>query len=89
MFEERAANGIRENGILLAGVIDENGTKNTTVADGQLYCVDFYTGPAAQSVFKSDYFKLREINLGYTFSLSKRAFVRYLRVAAYGRNLAV
>ena len=89
MLEESAANGIRENGILLSGVIDENGTKNTTVADGQEYCEDFYTGPAAQSVFKSDYFKLREVNIGYTFSLNKNAFVKYLRVAAYGRNLAV
>ena len=89
MIEESAANGIREDGILLAGVIDENGTKNTTVADGQLYCEDFYTGPAAQSVFKSDYFKLREVNIGYTFNLKRNAFVKYLRVAAYGRNLAV
>lgn len=89
MLEESAANGIRENGILLDGVIDENGTKNTTVADGQAYCEDIYTGPAAQSVFKSDYVKLREINIGYTFPLKKNNFVKYLRISAYGRNLAV
>ncbi|MGM9698967.1 MAG: SusC/RagA family TonB-linked outer membrane protein [Prevotella sp.] len=89
MLEETAANGIRENGILLDGVIDENGTKNTTVADGQTYCEDFYTGPAAQSVFKSDYVKLREINIGYTFKLRPNSFIKLLRVSAYGRNLAV
>ena len=89
MLEETAANGIRENGILLDGVIDENGTRNTTVADGQTYCEDFYTGPAAQSVFKSDYVKLREINIGYTFKLRPNAFIKSLRVSAYGRNLAV
>ncbi|MDO4163205.1 MAG: SusC/RagA family TonB-linked outer membrane protein [Bacteroides sp.] len=89
MLEESAANNIREEGILLDGVIDENGTRNTTVADGQAYCEDFYTGPAAQNVFKSDYVKLREINIGYTIPLKKGAFVKSLRVSAYGRNLAV
>ncbi len=89
MLEETAANNIREEGILLKGVIDENGTPNTTVADGQAYCEDFYTGPAAQSVFKSDYIKLREINIGYTFPLSSKYFVKSLRLSAYGRNLAV
>lgn len=88
MLEESAANNIREKGILLDGVIDENGTRNTTVADGQKYSMDFYTGPAAQSVFKSDYIKLREINIGYTVPL-KDKFVKYLRVSAYGRNLGV
>ncbi len=88
MLEESAENGIRENGILLQGVIDENGTPNTTIADGQAYCEDFYTGPAAQSVFKSDYIKLREVNVGYTFPMRNK-FVKSLRVAAYGRNLGV
>ncbi|MEG1905493.1 MAG: TonB-dependent receptor, partial [Bacteroidales bacterium] len=88
MLEESAGNNIREKGILLDGVIDENGTRNTTVADGQEYCMDFYNGPAAQSVFKSDYIKLREINIGYTIPLKNR-FIKYLRVSAYGRNLCV
>lgn len=89
MLEESAANGIRENGILLEGVIDDKGTPNTTVAEGQLYCEDFYSGPAAQNVFKSDYVKLREVNVGYTFPLKRNAFIKSLRVSAYGRNLAV
>ena len=89
MLEETAANGVREKGILLDGVIDANGTRNTKVAEGQAYFEDFYTGPAAQSVFKSDYIKLREINIGYTIPLNKNTFVKSLRVSAYGRNLGV
>jgi TonB-linked SusC/RagA family outer membrane protein len=88
MLEESAANDIREKGIVLDGV-QEDGTPNTVVADGQVYCEDFYTGPAAQSVLKADYIKLREINLGYTIPLNKSAFIKSLRIAAYGRNLAV
>ena len=89
MLKESAANGIREKGILLDGVIDDKGTKNTTVADGYDYAVNFYTGPSAQSVFKSDYIKLREINVGYTIPLRKGSFINSMRVSAYGRNLAV
>ena len=89
MLEETAANGIRENGIVLDGVIDDKGTKNTTVADGITYCEDFYTGPAAQSVLKSDFIKLREVTLGYTFPMKEGSFIKGLRVSAYGRNLGV
>jgi hypothetical protein len=88
MLEETAANNIREEGIVLPGV-KENGTPNNIVADVHEYCANFYYGPAAQSVFKSDYIKLREVNIGYTFPLNGKFFVKSLRLSAYGRNLAI
>lgn len=89
MLEESAANGIRENGIVLEGV-HEDGTPNTTKISAKLYCNDHNAGPAAQNVLKSDYIKLREINVGYTIPLKKKdAFFKAVRVSAYGRNLAV
>jgi TonB-linked SusC/RagA family outer membrane protein len=88
MLEETAANNIREDGIVLPGV-KEDGSKNDIVADGQWYGESIYTGPAAQSVFKSDYLKLREVAIGYTFPLASKYFVKSLRLSAYGRNLAV
>lgn len=89
MLEETAANNIREEGIILDGVIDDKGTKNTTVAAGIDYCEDFYTGPAAQSVLKSDYIKLREVTAGYTFPVKDGSFIKSFKISAYGRNLAV
>lgn len=89
MLEETAANGIRENGVVLDGVIDDKGTKNTTNAAGIDYCEYFYEGPAAMSVLRSDYIKLREVTVGYTFPLKEGSFVKGLRLSAYGRNLAV
>ncbi len=87
MLEESVENGIRENGIVVDGY-KENGTKNDIVADGQEYCEWFYTGPAAQNVFKSDYIKLREVTLGYNFPFNaKDNFIHSLRLSAYGRNL--
>ncbi len=98
MLEETAAlneNGvnIRESianggGVLLQGVM-KDGTPNTTRLDAESYGGQIYTGPAAQSVFRSDYLKLREINIGYNVPLNKAYFIKSLRVAAYGRNLAV
>ena len=89
MLEETAANNIREDGILCAGVIDENGTPNTTVADAYDYCANYYDGPAAQSVLRSDYIKLREVTLGYSFPMPEKSFIKAFRLSAYGRNLAV
>ncbi|MDR2383619.1 MAG: SusC/RagA family TonB-linked outer membrane protein [Prevotellaceae bacterium] len=88
MFEETAENDIREDGIVLEGVT-EGGATNDVNVDALTYCESFYTGPAAQSVLKSDYVKLREINVGYTIPLSGKNFVKSLRLSAYGRNLAI
>jgi hypothetical protein len=98
MLEESAAineNGknIREDpddggGILLKGV-QADGTPNTVRLDAESYGAQFYSGPAAQSVLRSDYIKLREINIGYNIPLKGDKFVKSLRLAAYGRNLAV
>ena len=66
-----------------------DGSKNTVKISGQTYGESHYSGPAAQNVFKSDYIKLREINVGYSFPMNKSAFIKSLRLSAYGRNLAV
>ena len=88
MLEETAANNVRENGIVLKGV-KEDGTPNDITIDADEWAMDYYVGPAAQSVFKSDYVKLREINIGYTVPLKRDSFLQSLRFSAYGRNLAV
>ncbi|BEH00367.1 SusC/RagA family TonB-linked outer membrane protein [Bacteroides sedimenti] len=98
MLEETAAlneNGvnIRESfenggGVLLKGVTAD-GKPNTTRIDAETFGTQVYTGPAAQAVFKSDYLKLREINIGYTVPMKKNYFIKSVRVSAYGRNLAV
>lgn len=88
MLKESAANNVRENGIVLDGV-QEDGSTNTVNIDAVTWASGYYSGPAAQNVFKSDYIKLREVTLGYNVSLKSGFFVKSLRVSAYGRNLAV
>ena len=88
MFEETAANNVRETGIISEGYTLE-GKPNTQVVSARDYYENIYTGPAAQNLLKSDYIKLREVSIGYTFKLKNEWFVKGLRLSAYGRNLAV
>jgi len=89
MLEESAANNVREDGKILEGV-KKDGSRNDVAIDAETWGAYYYApGPAAQSVFKSDYLKLREINIGYTIPMKRGAFLQSLRVSAYGRNLAV
>lgn len=89
MFEETAANGVRENGIISDGVIYGTGEKNTIRVSARDYYENYNNGPAAQNILKSDCIKLREINIGYTFNLKPSWFIKSLRLSAYGRNLAI
>ncbi len=89
MFEETAANGVRENGIISDGVVYGTGEKNTVKVSDRDYYENYYNGPAAQSILRSDYIKLREVTVGYTFKLNPVWFIKSLRLSAYGRNLGV
>lgn len=75
-------------GVLLPGVYAD-GTPNTTRLGAEDWGVSINSGPAAQSVFKSDYIKLREIAISYTVPLKSTKYVKNLRLSAYGRNLAI
>lgn len=77
-----------EGGGVLNPGVTEDGTVNTTRLDAESWAGGFYSGPAAQSVFKSDFIKLREITLGYTLPLKSKV-INNLKVSAYGRNLAL
>lgn len=88
MLAETAEGGIRENGIVLEGVIDDQGTPNTKVVDAQTWAHYYLYGPTAMSVLRSDYVKLKEVSVGYHIP-SKSRFVKAMRISVYARNLAV
>jgi len=75
--------------------VDANGNdvstpvKNTDIMDGYDACADVaYGGVDAESVFKSDFIKLRELRLGYTLPNRLTGPIQGLRISAFGRNLA-
>ena len=74
-------------GVLLEGVTDD-GTPNKQRLAAEDWGGNFYSGPAAQNVLKSDFIKLREISLGYNIPIKSRV-IQGLNISAYGRNLAL
>ena len=76
-------------GILLEGVMDD-GTGNYIPNDVRIdigtYGSYHYVIPAA-NVFDADYYKLREVRLGYTLPNKFTGPVESLRIALVGRNL--
>ncbi|MGF1585367.1 MAG: SusC/RagA family TonB-linked outer membrane protein [Bacteroidales bacterium] len=91
--------GIKLDGVTGTVAFNDDGTYTVTntapvenYISGRGYAARYYYGygtPSAQSVFKADYMKLREVTLGYTFRRPLfNATVKQIRVSAYGRNLA-
>ncbi len=92
MYEETAANGIRETGMILPGVYqNESGeyVQNDRPTSAYTWGKSHFAGPQAQNVFDATYIKLREISIGYTFPNSIIGPFQAIRVGAYGRNLAI
>lgn len=87
MLEATAIDGIRENGLVLDGVL-ENGTKNNINVSALKWAQGHYTTVDAQNVFDASYIKLRDLTLSYDLpkSLIGDTF-RGITISAFGRNL--
>ena len=93
MLEETIENNIREDGIILEGVMEDPDNPgsyitNTQVCSAELYGLNHYF-VAAMDVFDCDYIKLRELSLSYTLpdNLLKKVPFENVRIAFIARNL--
>ncbi len=93
LYEETAANGIRENGINLEGYFvngDSVGTVNIAAID---YYKQFYSNEVAEPfIHDASYFKFRELSITYDLPksvLNKLGFIKGMRIGFIGRNLAL
>ncbi|NMM49349.1 SusC/RagA family TonB-linked outer membrane protein [Marinigracilibium pacificum] len=89
MHPETAADGIRENGLIVDGVYLD-GTPNTTPVDPQTYYQTFYN-IATPNVYDASFVKLREVRLSYTLPKSVLGNLPFRDVTfgVLGRNLAI
>ena len=97
IYEETAADNVREVGLIPEGVYDPNPGDDVTeyvpfdrVISANSYFVSLFSGPDAAQVYDASYIKLREVAIGYT--LPSRLFgnlgVRRMTISFIGRNLA-
>lgn len=86
MIEESAANGIRENGIVLDGVLAD-GKPNENRVSAELYAKAFYNTVDRQNVFDASYIKLRDVTLSYDFPTRVVGPIKGITISAFARNL--
>jgi TonB-linked SusC/RagA family outer membrane protein len=93
MIEKTVENNIREDGIVLDGVMEDPNNPgqyitNTIVCDVNNYGLAHYY-VHAMDVFDADYIKLRELTLGYTLpnSMLKKVPFSNIRISFVARNL--
>lgn len=86
MLENSVANGIRENGIVVDGVLAD-GTQNTQNIPARTWAQAHYNTVDAQNVFDADYIKLREVSFGYNLPIKKEGPFSSIKLSVYGRNL--
>lgn len=86
------ATGDRNNGLILNGVTDDNGTKNTKIITAGIYYMNefgWHTGDYSQAIFDNSYIKVREVS--FTYSMPKKIVDKLhfqgLQVSLIGRNL--
>ena len=63
--------------------------ENTSRIDGQAWAEAHYDGPDRQSIFSTDFIKLREVRLGYAVPARYTGPIKGLKVSAFARNLAI
>jgi len=61
---------------------------NKTHVNAETWGGHFNDGPDMQSIFKTDYLKLRELRVGYTIPARFTGRVKDVRISAFARNLA-
>lgn len=81
----------REAGMIVEGVLESTGEKNTKVVSVQDYysVVGGQYGVAEEFLYDASYVKMRELSVGYTFPQAwlKNLPISHVRVSAVGRNL--
>ncbi|UPK69064.1 SusC/RagA family TonB-linked outer membrane protein [Chitinophaga filiformis] len=79
----------RESGIVVDGIIESTGLKNTKNVDAQTYYQTYANKISKNSVLDADFIKLRQVTLGYTMGrkmLGKTPF-ESIGVSLVARNL--
>ncbi|SFW51490.1 SusC/RagA family TonB-linked outer membrane protein [Chitinophaga sancti] len=84
--------GDRQNGVILEGVTDEAGTKNSKIIDAGTYYRNqfgWHSGDYTAAIFNNNYIKVREVSATYTMpkKIVDKLHFQGLQVSLVARNL--
>ena len=71
------------------GNVSATPVQNSTYTEAIDWGAHYYDGPDMQSIYNTNYVKLREIRIGYTIPNSYTGPIKDVRISAFARNLAI
>jgi len=89
LLDVTAENGIRENGIIVPGVMDDGKENTVKISAKDHFSQNFGNVISKADLYDASYIYLREVKLGYNFPESwyKKIGAQAARISLYGRNL--
>lgn len=85
-FTNTVQNNVREEGIIVPGVKGDGSPNDVRISAQDYFNGAWVWNNHEYSIIDGSYLKLRELTLGYTFSIGK---LQNIAVSAFGRNLAI
>jgi TonB-linked SusC/RagA family outer membrane protein len=85
-FTNTVQNNVRAEGIIVEGVKGDGSLNDVRISAQDYYNGAWVWNNHEYSIIDGSYVKLRELTLGYTFSIGK---LQNIAVSAFGRNLAI
>jgi hypothetical protein len=85
-FTNTVQNNVRAEGIIVEGVKGDGSPNDVRISAQDYYNGAWVWNNHEYSIIDGSYVKLRELTLGYTFSVGK---LQNIAVSAFGRNLAI
>lgn len=85
-FTNTVQNNVREEGIIVPGVKGDGSPNDVRISAQDYFNGAWVWNNHEYSIIDGSYLKLRELTLGYTFSLGK---LQNIAISAFGRNLAI
>jgi hypothetical protein len=87
-YEVTTKNGVRETGLIVDGVFEDNKPNDVRVSAQAFYAGDWMWNNHEYSMLDGTFVKLREAGFGYDFNIKSKTIQR-LNVSIVARNLAI
>ena len=88
-YEVTTKNNVRETGLIVDGVFEDDKPNDVRVSAQAFYAGDWMWNNHEYSILDGTFVKLREVVLGYDFNIKNSKTIQKLNLSLIGRNLAI